>query len=97
MNLSVHLARLTGGRRKVVSISEVTGMEGDVILLQDVFKYRQTGVGPDGHAEGYMEVCGVRPQLLNRLEAEGVRLPESFFSVRVLTPVKSEGKQRHVR
>ncbi|MBI4558838.1 MAG: CpaF family protein [Candidatus Hydrogenedentes bacterium] len=94
MNLSVHLARLTGGRRKVVSVSEVTGMEGDVILLQDIFRFRQTGVGADGHAQGFMEACGVRPHIVNRLEAEGVHFPDNFFAGRVLGPREGEKEKR---
>ena len=48
LNLVVHVGRLTGGRRKVMSIMELTGMEGETICLQDIFKFRQTGVGADG-------------------------------------------------
>jgi pilus assembly protein CpaF len=84
LNLLVHLSRLTGGRRKVVNVSEITGMEGDTICLQDLFRFNQMGLGPDGHAQGQFEVCGVRPQLLERLRAEGVSLPPDMFQRRVL-------------
>jgi pilus assembly protein CpaF len=95
LDISIHVDRLTGGRRKVVSIAEVTGMEGDMILLQDIFRFRQTGVGDDGHAEGQVEVCGVRPQLADRLESEGIRLPEDFFGARVLAVQKSDSEGSH--
>jgi pilus assembly protein CpaF len=82
LNLLIHLARLTGGRRKVVSIAEVTGIESDVILLQDLFRFRQTGIDADGHAAGHFEPCGVRPRVLDRFQAEGVNLPASTFQRR---------------
>ena len=85
LNIVIQLARLTGGRRKIINIVEVTGMEGDAILLQDVFKYTQTGVGPDGHAQGFFEACGVRPHLLARMEAQGRKMPPDLFQRRVLS------------
>jgi len=84
LNVLVHVDRLPGGRRKVVKISEITGMEGEVICLHDLFQYVQTGVGQDGHAVGYFEACGVFPMLAARLEAEGWPLPEQMFRRRVL-------------
>ena len=59
-------------------------MEGDVILMQDIFRFNQTGISADGHAEGHFEACGVRPGILSQIEAEGVHLPEHFFQRRVL-------------
>lgn len=84
LNVLIQVSRMTGGRRRVTHISEVSHMEGDVILMQDIFSYRQTGIGQDGHAEGVFEACGVRPHLLQRIESEGVHLPEHFFQRRVL-------------
>jgi pilus assembly protein CpaF len=84
LNLVVHLTRTTGGRRKVSSVSEVTGMEGEVICLQDLFRWRQTGVGNDGHAVGQFEGCGVRARILDRIEAEGIALPANIFERRTL-------------
>jgi pilus assembly protein CpaF len=84
LSLVVHVDRIMGGRRKLVSIAELTGMEGDMICLQDVFAFHQTGVGADGHAKGYFEACGVRPQILPRLKAHGVDIPAETFQKRVL-------------
>ncbi len=84
LDLVIHLSRLVGGRRKIVSISEVTGMEGETICLQDLFRFRQIGIDAHGHAEGQFEACGVRPQLLERLRTQGVDLPGEFFRQRVL-------------
>jgi pilus assembly protein CpaF len=93
LDMVVHIVRLTGGRRKVSSIAELTGMESGTICLQDIFRYQQTGVDEDGHATGHFEACGVRPQILTRLHSEGSTLPEDFFHHRVLdfTPTKTEG------
>ncbi len=89
LNVLVHVARLTGGRRKIVSIAELTGMEGETICLQDIFIFNQTGVDEDGHAAGQFEVCGVRPQILGRLAAEGVEMPLDMFHRRVLAATPS--------
>jgi pilus assembly protein CpaF len=84
LNMVVHLGRMTGGRRRIVNIGEITGMEGDAICLQDIFRFKQTGVDTDGHAKGYFEACGVRPQLLERLIAEGIEMPPDLFHRRAL-------------
>ncbi len=91
LSIVIHVARLTGGRRKIVDISEVTGMEGDVICLQEVFRFRQTGLGADGHAQGSFEACGVLPRALERLSAEGIHLPRDLFERRVLAGTGASG------
>jgi len=55
-----------------------------MVCLQDLFAFRQTGVGEDGHARGYFEACGVRPQLLDRLREQGAKIPDNLFQRRVL-------------
>jgi pilus assembly protein CpaF len=87
LNIVIHLDRLTGGKRRLVYIAEVTGMEGDVICLQDLFLFRQAGISPDGHAKGQFEACGVRPRVLDRLIAEGADLPHTLFERRVLAKI----------
>ena len=87
LDLLVHVSRLTGGRRRVVSIAEVTGMEGDTLCLQDIFIFRQEGVDGDGNAVGKFEATGVRPQLLERLRTEGMELSPATFQRRVLAKV----------
>ena len=84
LDIVIHLGRLIGGRRKLVAIAEVTGMEGDTICLQDLFRFNQMGVDNEGHAAGHFEVCGVRPQLIERLWAQGVELPTEFFKHRIM-------------
>ncbi|MFD2365563.1 CpaF family protein [Pseudoduganella sp. GCM10020061] len=71
--------RLIDGRRKITSIQEITGMEGDVITMQELFAFRQTGVAADGTVEGYFHATGVRPKFADRLRAFGVALPDAMF------------------
>ncbi len=84
VDLLIQLGRLTGGRRKVLSISEVTGTEGEVICLQDIFVFRQLGLDDNGIARGHFESTGVRPQLLEKLVSRGADLPEDLFYRRTL-------------
>ena len=89
LDLLVQLGRLTGGQRKILNVSEITGMEGDAICLQDIFAYKQTGLDEEGNARGHFEACGVRPKLLDRLRERGATVPDTIFQRRVLM-TKSE-------
>jgi len=84
LNVLVHLERLPGGRRKIVKIVEVEGTEGDLVRLSDIFEFIQTGIGDDGHALGHFEVCGVLPQLVERLKSRGAAFPDTMFRRRAL-------------
>jgi pilus assembly protein CpaF len=75
----VQVVRLIDGRRKVTSIQEITGMEGEIITMQEIFAFRQTGVGRDATVEGHFEASGVRPRFAARLQAFGIGLPEGMF------------------
>ncbi|TKJ37319.1 MAG: pilus assembly protein CpaF [Planctomycetes bacterium B3_Pla] len=94
MDVLIHLKRMTGGKRKVVSIVEITAMEGDTICLHDLFQFKQTGVDDQGHANGHFEACGVRPLLLERLHAKGVQVPNELFKRRILTGAGSNDGDR---
>ncbi len=84
INVIVQVARLPGGVRKIIKISEITGMEGDVISMQDIFGFRQTGVDAGRVAQGHFFANGIRPQCLERLEISGAGLPIAMFERRVL-------------
>jgi len=71
--------RMIDGKRKITSIQEITGMEGDVVTMQELFAFKQTGVGPDGEVQGYFHATGVRPKFADRLRAFGVALPDAMF------------------
>ena len=84
VDLVIQVNRLQGGPRKVLSITEVMNMEQDVIIMQEIFRFKQLGVDQNGRAFGQFEATGVRPTFVNRLEAKGVKLPSNMFTERVL-------------
>ena len=79
IRLIVQLSRMSDGKRRVTSIAEVTGLEGDIIQMQEIFKYIRTGISPDGTVEGHFVATGVRPRFLSELVAQGIRIPGSYF------------------
>lgn len=78
-DLVVHLERMADGKRRVIQISEVQGMEGDVIVMQEVFRYVQTGM-QDDRVMGYFTATGVRPKFMDKLESAGLTVPPSMFA-----------------
>jgi pilus assembly protein CpaF len=79
LQLVVQTSRLPGGSRKIVKISEITGMEGDILSMHDLFVFKQTGVDENRNAQGYFYANGIRPKCLERLESAGIHLPNSLF------------------
>src|ERR1700686_931229 len=79
IRLIVQLQRLSDGKRKVTSVAEVTGLEGDIIQMQEIFKYVRTGTAPDGSVIGHYQATGVRPRFLNDLITMGIKIPGSYF------------------
>lgn len=79
VDLIVQQSRLKDGKRKVTGITEVAGMEGDVIVLTDIFKFNQTGVTQDGDVLGELTPTGIRPNFTPRLEAAGFKLGAEIF------------------
>ncbi len=79
VDLIVQQTRLKDGSRKVTSITEVAGMEGDTIVLTEVFRFEQTGTTPDGKIIGQLKPTGIRPMFTPRLEAAGFKLPPEVF------------------
>ena len=71
--------RLTDGTRKLMSMQEITGMEGEVIAMQEIFRFNQTGVAPDGRVLGHFCATGVRPRFADRLRLFGAPVPDSAF------------------
>src|SRR3954452_23346402 len=84
VDLIIQANRLQGGPRKITSITEVMNMEQDVIIMQEVFRYKQLGIDQNGRAYGQFEATGVRPSFINRLESKGVKLPSNMFTERIL-------------
>jgi pilus assembly protein CpaF len=80
INVVVQVSRLSDGTRKVLQLSEIVGMEGDIITMQDIFTYERQGVDADGRVVGRYRATGIRPRFTERLTAWGIELPSGLFS-----------------
>jgi pilus assembly protein CpaF len=79
VHLLVQAARHSDGSRRVINVTEVTGMEGDVVTLQDIFVFEKRGLNPDGHVVGRFAATGIRPKFYEKLLAAGIRLRPDLF------------------
>jgi pilus assembly protein CpaF len=84
IHLLVNAARLTGGPRKIMSIAEIQGMEGEAVTMQEIFKFEQLGVDASGKAHGRFVATGLRPSFLDRLNTHGAHIDPAIFERRVL-------------
>lgn len=82
LDVIIHLSRLSDGSRKMTSIQEVSGMEGDVITLQEIFQFEQSGLDEQGKVQGKFRATGIRPKFLDRCKAAGVNVPLDVFDPR---------------
>jgi pilus assembly protein CpaF len=81
INLIVHQARMRDGVRRITNIAEITGMDGDVIVMQDIFVFEQTGMDPEGRVVGRFRATGIRPRCVEKILVEGYELPRDLFAV----------------
>jgi len=79
LDMIIQVSRMSDGTRKLINVSEVVGMEGDVVTMQDIFEFRKTGLGEKGEVLGEFLPSGIRPRLSERLLAAGIRLPAGIF------------------
>ena len=79
LHVIVQLARLSDGSRRVTHVTEVAGMEGHLVTLQDIFAFRQEGIAPDGKVIGELRATGIRPRFAERIKSFGVDLDEDVF------------------
>ena len=82
IDVIIQAARLMDGTRKVTSVTEITGMEGEIITMQEIYRYEQTGIGPDGRVQGHFTATGIRPKFSKALEAKGIHLSNEMFTER---------------
>jgi pilus assembly protein CpaF len=80
IHLVIQIARFADGTRKVVSVAEVSGMEGQVVTMQDLFRFEQTGIDTDGRVLGELRTTGIRPRFAEKFEASGIHLPADLFT-----------------
>ncbi len=79
INVIIQVSRMVDGSRKVVSVQEITGMEGKIITMQEIFSFKQTGMDDNGKVKGVFEMNRVLPRFLEKFEALGVAIPEEIF------------------
>jgi pilus assembly protein CpaF len=79
INIIIHVARLTDGSRKVTSLQELTGMEGSVITLQEVFSFQQRTIDSQGKIKGSFKFHGVRPKFIDKFKMAGIKLSDDIF------------------
>ncbi len=79
----VQVARLSDGTRKVISVSEITGMENDTISMQDIFSFERKGIDESGKVRGVFKASGIRPRFAERLATAGCRLRPAMFESRM--------------
>jgi len=78
IDIIIHTARLADGKRKLMSFQEITGMEGNIITLQEIFSFQKRGIDGEGAVEGYFEFHGVRPNFMEKLKIAGIELNNAF-------------------
>jgi len=79
INVVIQVARLSDGTRKVLSVQEITGMEGDMIEMQEIFSYEQHGLSAEGRVNGAFVASGIRPRFAEHIAREGYQLPDHLF------------------
>ena len=79
IEIVLQVARLSDGSRRITSISEITGMEGETITMQEIFQFERTGVDREGIVVGRFRATGIRPRFAEKLKACGMQLPRVFF------------------
>ncbi|MDZ4733380.1 MAG: CpaF family protein [Nitrospirota bacterium] len=79
LDVIVQLSRLSDGSRKVVSVQEVAGMEGDVVTMQEIFTFEQTGVDQNGKVKGRFRATGIRPKFAEKFQSMGIQIPNELF------------------
>lgn len=79
LNIIIHLSRLVDGSRKIVSIQEITGMEGDIITMQEIFSFEQTGLDENGRVKGRFRANGIKPRFVEKFKTLNIDLPQGLF------------------
>ena len=79
INIIIQISRFADGTRKLISIQEITGMEGNIITLQEIFSFRQTGISEDGKVQGHFRFHGVRPRFVDKFAVAGISIPREIF------------------
>jgi len=87
IHVLVQVARLVDGRRKLISLQEITGMEGNIITMQEIFSFQQTQIDPEGNVKGRFKFHGVRPRFIEKFKVAGIRVSQDLFDPSKYTEV----------
>jgi pilus assembly protein CpaF len=79
INVVIQVSRLVDGKRKLVSVQEITGMEGNVITMQEIFSFQQKGLDAEGNVRGSFRFQGIRPKFIEKFKMAGISLPQEIF------------------
>ena len=80
LDVVIQLERMSDGRRYLISLEEITGMEGDIITMQEIFQFKRTGMDEKGNVLGHFRATGLRPKFMEHLESRGITVPVEIFS-----------------
>ena len=80
LDVVIQLERMSDGRRYLISLEEITGMEGDIITMQEIFRFKRTGMDEKGNVLGHFRATGLRPKFMEHLESRGITVPVEIFS-----------------
>jgi pilus assembly protein CpaF len=94
INVVIQVSRMADGSRKITNISEITGMEGEVITMQDIFVFERTGISAQGKVTGRFRATGIRPKASDRMAASGIQLPIEMFEHVQVVGEDEKGKRR---
>ena len=83
IHIVIQIARFPDGTRKLTCVSEISGMEGQIVTMQDLFRFEQTGIDTDGRVLGELRTTGIRPRFAEKFEVSGIHLPADLFAVRI--------------
>jgi pilus assembly protein CpaF len=83
IHVVIQIARFPDGSRKVTAVAEISGMEGQIVTMQDLFRFEQTGIDTDGRVLGELRTTGIRPRFVEKFEVSGIHLPMDLFAARV--------------
>jgi len=87
IDVVIHLARLTDGSRKLISLQEITGMEGDTITTQEIFSFQQRGIDSEGKVRGRFAFGGIRPKFIDRFKMAGIDVSPNLFDPNNVTEI----------
>ena len=95
LNVIIHLSRLVDGSRKMISLQEITGMEGDTITMQEIFSFEQTGVEVDGMVKGRFRSNGIRPRFVEKFKALSLPIPNDLFEIGKTYEISPRRETKH--